>query len=631
MDKIKELEEKIKSAQIAYYNDSSIIEDDEYDALIYELSCLDKDNDLLKVVGAEPAAEEWIKTKHPFPLGSLFKVNTPQELQEWITKDLHGKSVLWSEKIDGLSIGCIYEDGNLIKCPLRGNGFEGEDIFQNVLKMQGVVRYIPGFTGVLRGEIIVTKQNHKTYFPDKANPRNCASGVCRRLDGEGCEHLTVMFYQVLGGDFVTEQEQMQFLEKHKCIVPNYKLCKSSKEVDAVWQEYQDKTRDSLDWEIDGLVVAANDVSIQNELGETNLRPKGKRAFKFAKQFVKTIVKDITWSSGSMGRVTPICWVEPVSLLGSTVSKASIYNISYIKELGLDIGAEVLICKAGEIIPRIEKVIKSTGTIVKIPIHCQECKSILEMDGENLMCPNKLDCPAIIKGRIENWVNELNLLEWGESLIEHLVESKKATTIADLYKLSIADLASLERMGEKSATTCHRLLWEKSEVPLEIFLGGLSIPLIGQSSIKLIMAAGIDTLDKFLAAKIEHFMCVPGMGPGRSKSLFDGLNYNKELIKQLLENGVTIKEKVKIMGVLSGKTICFTGKAFHKRSVLEGWAIEAGAEVKNAVNKDLDILVIADAETSTSSKAVAARKFGIKLIDEEQFITMVGMNVQPFDK
>jgi DNA ligase (NAD+) len=620
MEKIKELEEKIKAAQIAYYNDSSIMDDDEYDALIYELCCLDKNNAVLKSVGAEPV-EEWKKEKHPYPLGSLFKVNTPAELENWIKKDLHNRSVLVAEKLDGLSLGCQYEDGKLVKSPLRGDGSTGEDIYQNVLKMRGVPKYIPGFTGVLRGEIVLTKANHKTFFAEKANPRNAASGICRRLDGEGCEHLTVMFYQVLGKDFDTEQEQFEFLKQNNCFVPNHKLCNTPKEVADLWQEYQDKTRDSLDWEIDGLVVNCNDIEFQQSLGDTDLRPKGKRAFKFAKQFIKTTVKNITWSMGSMGRCVPICWVEPINLLGSTVSKASVYNVAYVKKLGLDVGADVLICKAGEIIPRIEKVVRSTGTVASAPTNCPECNSILIIDGENLMCPNIATCPSMVEGRILNWIKELNLLEWGDSLVEKLVVSKKAITVADLYRLSIDDLASLERMGEKSATTCHRLLWEKKEIPLEIFIGGLSIPLIGQSSIKLIMDAGIDTMDKMFKADITNFSCVPGMGPGRSKSLYEGLIKNKALINEILNLGVLIKEKKKMTGNLSNMQICITGSTEIKRADLIEMITEAGGVFNSSVGKLTTHLVIAD-PSSMSSKAVKARKQGVKLILEQDLLDLI---------
>lgn len=616
MQKIKDLELKIKEANTAYYNGAEIMSDDEYDALFYELSLLDPKNKLLLAIGADPV-NEWTKEKHLFTLGSLNKINTTTEMSKWINENLSGKEVVVAEKLDGLSIGCQYDNGRLTKAILRGGGTEGENILVNVLKMHGVIKFISGFSGVLRGEIILTKTNHQTYFSDYANPRNAASGICRRLDGKGSEHLTVMFYQVLGQDFDTEVNQFKFLEQSGCLVPNYKLCKVD-EVNKLWKDYQDSIRLSLDYEIDGLVVSCNDIVFQQSLGETASRPKGKLAFKFANQFIKTTVKGITWAVGNSGRVTPICWFDPVNLLGSLVSKASVYNVAYIKKLGLDVGAEVLICKAGEIIPRVEKVIKSTGSITAIPSHCNECNEKLIEVGEYLQCPN-FNCRAQIVGRLTNWIKELNVLEWGTSLLEKLVDSNKVNTIADLYKLSVTDLSNLDRMGDKSAQKCFDSLWSAKEIPLEVFLGGLSIPTIGQSTIKSIMKAGCDDLTKFGQLGAAQFEQVPSVGPVKAQFLADGLKDNQQLILDLISSGIKIKEKV--IGKLSAKSIAITGSTNTKRSILEKFISDNGGEYKSSINKSCTHLVIADIN-STSSKAVAARKIGIKLISEDDLLNFI---------
>jgi DNA ligase (NAD+) len=616
---IKELENKITESSKAYYNGSSIIDDDEFDALIYQLSTLDPKNPLLVKVGYEPV-EEWKKEKHLYPLGSLNKINTPEDMEKWIVETLEGRETFLTEKLDGLSIGCQYDDGKLSKALLRGGGDSGENILANVLKMKGAIKNIPKFSGVLRGEIILTKTDHLEHFPDYSNPRNAASGLCRKLTGEGSEHLTIMFYQVLGKEFNTEQEQFEFLKKHKCLVPNHWLCKKPIEVNKLWQEYQDKIRASLDYEIDGLVASVNNIEFGDFLGITDLRPKSKKGFKFANQYVKTVVKAVSYDTGNSGRVTPVCWLEPVNLLGSNVEKASLYNMDYINKLGLDIGAEVLICKAGEIIPRVERVVKSTGTVIKPPKICNDCGASLEVQGEYLMCPNTLECSAQVVGRVKNYIKDLNLLEWGSTLIEKLVESGKVVTIADLYILTVEDLASLDRMGEKSAKKCYDILWANNVVPLDILLGALSIPMIGSSTLRLIIAAGHDSLEKIQSLKAEDFEKISGMGPVRAKSLEDGLKNNKELIAQLLSNGVKIKEK--IMGKLTGKSFVFTGKMEHKRADLEQMVVEAGGEVKGSVSKNLNYLVIDNPEESTTSKAVAARKFGTQLLSESDFLSML---------
>lgn len=614
-NKINELSEKIIEAQSNYYNGSAIISDDEYDALVYELSCLDSNNPILFRIGSEPT-EEWKKEKHNFPLGSLNKVNTPQEMIDWLSKNPN-KQIVISEKLDGLSIGCQYENGKLVKAILRGNGLEGENILPNVLKMHGIVKYIPNFSGTLRGEIILTKSNHQKYFSDYANPRNAASGLCRRLDSEGCQHLTVLFYQVLSNNMLVELEStlLSFLSDWGCLVPNYKLCSSANEVNKLWQDYQDNIRSSLDYEIDGLVASYDDIPFQISLGEINMRPKGKIAMKFANQFISTMVKEITWNTGSMGRLTPICWFEPVNLLGSTVEKASVYNIAYIKSLGLDVGAQVLICKANEIIPRVEKVIRNTGTVAIPPNNCPECNSKLKMDGEYLICPNIGNCSAQVAGRIQNWVNELNLLEWGSMLLERLVDDGLVQSITDLYTLSIDQLSNVERMGKKSAKKCLDILHANTELDLDIFIGGLSIPMIGSSTIRLLIAEGFDTIEKIRNMSVEQMQNTSGIGPGRANSLHQGLIDNSDLIDDLLDH-VTIKKKV--IGNLTGMKIAITGATVNKRAVLEKLIADHGGEYKSSVSKTCTHLVIADVNSS-SSKAVAARKLGIKLMSEEELL------------
>lgn len=620
-----ELESKIKKAQEAYYNGSEIISDDEYDALIYELSNLDPKNKLLSKVGAKPT-EEWTKERHIYPLGSLNKLNSSQEMEKWISEKLNGKQTVVIEKLDGLSIGCQYDNGKLVKSVLRGDGFEGENIFTNVVKMKDVVLNLKNnFTGLVRGEIILKKSDHKVHFETYSNPRNASSGLCRKLDGEGCEHLSLMFYQAVGDvEFSSENEMLEWLKENSFIVPNYKLCKSSEEINEFYQEYQNSKRDQLDYEIDGLVINCNDLKIQKSMGETNLRPKGKIAFKFANQFIKTKVKSIDWTIGKMGRITPVSWFDPVNLLGSNIQKASVYNIAYINELKLNVGAEILVCKANEIIPRVEKVLRGSESPAKHPENCPSCSGPLEIEGEFLLCPNSLSCPSQVQGRIHNWINELNLLEWGKTLIERLVESGKVSSVPDLYDLTQSDLESLERMGKKSAKKCLDILWNLTELPLEIMLGGLSIPLIGSSSIKLIMAAGIDTLEKIQKASLTDFEAVSGIGPGRAKSLFDGLKKNEEIIGKLLKAGIKVKEK-KIMektdGKFSGKTFVITGTLSRKREEIEADIEGAGGKISGSVSKTTHFLVIAD-PSSTSSKAQKARSFGTKLISEDELMEML---------
>jgi DNA ligase (NAD+) len=616
--RIKELEKLIAEAQKAYYNsDEPLMSDAEYDELVDELGEIDPENEALKGVGAEPTSNEWKKQKHRFVLGSLNKVNTPEAMTEWVD----GREVLVTEKLDGLSIGLNFENGELSSAILRGGGTEGEDILKNVLKMKGCIKTILGFDGVLRGEIVLLKSDHQEFFASYSNCRNAASGISRRFDGEGSEHLTLMFYQVLGKDFKTEEEQFKFLEKAGAIVPNYQVCKSADEVNKIWQEYIDTKREQLEFEIDGLVVSINDIAVQKSLGETNMRPKGKLAMKFPNQMARTIVKKIEFDMGSMGRCTPVCWVEPVDILGSIVQKASVYNLAYIKKLGLDIGAEVGLVKCGEIIPKIEKVFKGTGTTISAPINCPSCDTKMVMDGEYLVCQNTDNCPAQKMGRIKNYIKNLKVLEVGDALIEKLVEAELVNDISDLYLLTVDELAGLERMGQKSAENVYNSIWKHNPVPLNIFLGALSIPLIGKSSIDLIISSGRSSLKDIFAMKQEEMETIKGLGSARSAALYNGLVKNKEMIMKMMDNGLKIDEKKEtaVDGKLNGKSFCFTGAMVNKRKILQQMVTINGGVNKDSVTKDLDFLVIEDHSTTKADKA---KKLSVKLLSEADFLAMI---------
>jgi DNA ligase (NAD+) len=627
-NRVKELADELLRAKYTYYNiklpgdmQPLSLTDKLYDTKEAELRSLDPNNWVLKIVGAPVIQSEWKKAKHQIPMGSLDKVNLPDELSKWVTDTSPGDELFVTEKLDGLSIELIYEDGKLVQAITRGDGETGEDITVNVAKMGGVVSPLKTkFNGSLRGEIIMKKSVHKSSFADKANPRNAASGVSKRLDGVDVDKLDILFYQVLGDvDFKTEVEQFTWLRKEGVGAPNFWLFKTPQEVNGHWRDYQDNKRDALDYDIDGLVIRVNDMDKQLSLGDKDLRPKGAIAFKFDNEAKESTIRAIVWQVGNSGRLTPVATVDPVLLVGATVTRASIYNLSYIEELKLDVGAVVLVARANDVIPRIEELVKGTGTIAQPPSHCPECGAHTEMIGENLTCTNSATCPAQVIGRIKNWIKDLNILEWGDTLVERLVLTGKVTTVADLYKLTVNDLAGIERMGQKSAQKCFDTLWAGAEIPLDIFIGALSIPMIGSTTIRQIMAFGCDTLEKFGQLEADNFEQVPGVGPTKAKSLADGLLTNQQVVLDLLENGVTIKDIV--VGKLSGKSLCFTGAMKNKRPVLEKMAAEQGGEVKGSVGKGLTYLVIAD-PNSTSSKAVAARKFGTVLISEEEFLDMV---------
>jgi DNA ligase (NAD+) len=620
-NRIKELEDKIYRAREDYYNGESNLNDKIYDAWVDELRLLDPTSKAVTAIGSPVAPSEWKKAKHQIPMGSLDKVNTPGELTKWVDNThLDGKLFI-TEKLDGLSIEVIYENGSLHQAITRGDGEVGEDITVNVAKMGGVSSHLPHkFTGSLRGEIIMHKSTHKQWFADKANPRNAASGTSKRLDGVGVDKLNIIFYQVLGDvDFKNEQSQFVWIQNQGLDTPNWWVVKSADEVNKHWRQYQDVDRDKLDYDIDGLVIRVDDMEQQIAMGEKDLRPKGAIAFKFDNEARESIIKDIVWQVGNSGRLTPVAIIDPVMLVGAEVKRASLYNMAYIEELGISIGAKVLVVRANDVIPRVEEVITKSKLKYTPPVYCPECQTEVVENGENLQCPNTEGCRSQIIGRLKNWVKELNLLEWGDTLLEKLVDAKKVKTVADLYTLKVDDIANLDRLGEKTAKKCLGILDDNKKISLEVLLGALSIPMIGQSTIKLIMDVGCDTLEKFGQLDARDFEMVPGVGPIKAVSLSDGLSRNRQLILDILANGVKIKDK--IQGKLTGKSFAITGTLSIKRAEVEKMIADNGGEIKSSVGKGLSYLIIADPQ-STSSKAQAARKLGTVLIDEQQFLDMV---------
>ncbi len=618
-DRTIELEQKITEARNDYYNnDTCLISDAIYDAWVDELKQLDPTNYILGCVGADAAVSEWIVIKHEIPMGSLNKLNTKDEMLEWSTNKANNSDFVVMDKLDGLSLNIKYENGEAVSASLRGNGNEGEDIYANVKKMNGFKQTLPGFSGHIRGEILMSRSAHVKHFPDYANPRNGVSGICRRFDGTGCQFLNIKFYQAIcDKDFATEMEHLDFIKNMGLDTPLYFHCKTANDINNLWDKYQKEIRAGLDYEIDGLVIRINDVEQQSMLGETNMRPNGAIAFKFDPVSAETTIKSVIFQTGLNGRLTPVAIFDSVNLLGVNVSRASLHNMSYIKERGIDVGAKVLVFRANDVIPKIEVVVEKTGTIVEPPKTCPECGSDIEMSGEYLICPNTLTCPAQKAGRIKNWVNSLNLLEWGTVLAESLVESGKVNVVSDLYKLTVDDLATLPRMGEKSAKKAYDILWNNTNVKLENFIDGLSIPLIGKSMITILINAGYDTLDKVMNMSMNEFEKVQGFGAVKAKNLYNGLVYNKDMINELLLLGIKIKPIVK--GKFTGKLFCFTGTMAHERKDLEELVKENGGGVKSSVVKNLSYLVCED---TTTTKYKAAKKNNVPILSEQEFLDML---------
>jgi DNA ligase (NAD+) len=628
--RIAELVTLLRKHKDAYYNGTPKVSDAAYDALEDELRELDPKNDLLQSVGAPVTrVAEWEKARHAIVMGSLNKAVSEDEFRKWASRCDQlateqglkpiSSDLFVTEKLDGLSLAVTYEKGQLKEAITRGDGEVGERITANAQRMKGVPQRLEQPVSVtVRGEIILKLSDMKKAFPGAANPRNQASGTSKRFDGQGCEHLTVLFYDLEGEDHPTEEAKFSRLAALGLLSPNF-IASDLEGAIAEHGLYAKTKRAKLDYEIDGLVMRANDVHSQHMLGEKANRPRGAVAFKFASQAKVTTVIDIVWETGSSGRVSPVAVVEPVALAGATVQRASLHNATHVAELGIGIGDEVLVSRRNDVIPYVEEVVTKNGPVAQPPTNCAICSQKLEKTGEYLSCRNRT-CRALVEGRIQNWVDAQGILEWGEKLIAQLVEAKLVKEPADLYKLEPEQIAGLERRGMIIATKVLENL--KSPLPLSLpkFLAALGIENFGAQTAKAIVAGGFDSLDKVMAATLEQLQPLPGVGPAKAKAVTEGLQERADEIKRLLKVGVVPVTQA-ASGPLAGKTFCFTGALSRPRKVLEQMVEERGGTLLSGVTKELNYLVMDD-PTSGSSKAQKAKKYGTECIDENAFLKLI---------
>ena len=641
-DRINQLSDAIEKHRHHYYNgdlkisaqeDYAPISDEEFDALCEELEALDPEAPALTAIGAE-VSSEWPKVKHTIFAGSLTKVKTPQELAKWVTANFDKtNSIFWSEKMDGLTILLTYKNGELISAASRGSGTVGDELLPNVKKMRGVkTKLNEPFTGVIRGEIVMRKTAYKKHFSDYTNERNAASGISRRYDGTGSEHLDVFCYQVVSGKtFDSEVFQFQYLEQLGFQTPGHGASATEKRVEwitEVWSKYQSGKRLSLDYDIDGLVIRVNDLGSQAKLGIKHNRPVGATAFKFTSSGANSIVKDIVWQTGSSGRITPVLEIEPVKIAGAMIARVSLYNYGYIEDFKLDIGATVRIIRSGDVIPVCEAVVKTTNTVAKRPSACPACGGRVEMAGEFLMCQNASSCHAQIEGKLLGWIAKIDVKEWGDKLINRLVESKLCLTIPDLYRLTVEELSEVDRMGEKSAKKClENLDAQLKDMTLDKFLGSLSIPLVGRTTIRLLMSAGYDTLNKIIKMTENDLAAIKGMGSEKIKALLDGLKANEKMINELIGLGVEPMAKKKDTVTKTGTSkvvgqhICITGKTSIKREALAKLIENSGGFFDKAVNAGTHYLCMVKSDSETI-KAQKARAMGVAIIDETELMSLI---------
>jgi DNA ligase (NAD+) len=627
MSRLNDLVMRIEQANADYYSGAAKISDAEYDALKDELKDCDSEHRLLNTVGF-PASDVWQKRKHSIPMTSLGKVNTIEELSEWARRlkcfpSMNEFSL--QEKLDGISVSLDYVDGKFISGTTRGDGLVGECITPNIIKMQGVPLILPTkFTGSVRGEIILFKKDWEEHFSEMANPRNAASGLSRRQTDDGQEHLRIMCYDIIGNvTAYTEEHKFEMLRTLGFQRPVQFLC-PIEGVKDIYDYYQSSERDSLPYEIDGFVIKVNNLKEQLYLGRAgdreNANPRGQVALKFSHEMRESTVQKIDWQVGNTGRVTPVAYFTAVKIAGVNIKKASLHNTANLKQLKIAVGARVLVSRRNDVIPYIEEVLEPVSKEAEAPSHCPICGSILESDGEYLQCANDI-CSARVTGNIKKWITNLEIDDFGPKLIESLYAEGLVTTVADLYCLTVTQVADIDRMGERSARKVLKNLHDKIRIPLHIVLGSLNIQSCGRRVFERVVTAGFGSLDKVMAATPESLQKIKGIGEALSNDICEGLSNRRDLIDSLSKHIEFLPYKESDVGALSGKSFCFTGSMSTPRTKLQGMVSDAGGSVKSSISTNIDYLIIADPD-SVSVKANKARALGIKLLGEDEFLSLL---------
>lgn len=635
--RITELESLIKKYQKSYYDGEGEISDAEFDKLWDELKELDPKNPILSKVGADSG--NFAKVQHVMPMGSQEKAANPEQFLEWAGKHVY-EEYLVEYKLDGASLELQYEHGMLKRAVTRGDGVVGDDITQNAKKMQGVYPAllkdgnVIDFTGGIRGEVIMTHEVHEKYFSDKANCRNAANGLMKRKDGEGSEYLTLIVYDALATDgqtfFKTEKEKIKFLMDLGFKVVKLVICKNPQRVIDYRAKVMEDRKNIIPYDIDGLVVKEDIINFEDA---SRARPDRQIAFKFSLEEAVSTLREVEWSiSGST--YTPVAIFDEVELNGTKVQRASLANPDTMRALGVAIGSHVVVVKRGEIIPKIENVVEEKDLVttpIPFPTICECCKTPLIDEGSRLYCPNK-GCEKRVLHQLLKFQQVVDIRDLGETLITELFKTKKVTSISDIYKLTVEDLVpyflneeSIENEKESAgAIKVYNSIQNHRRMTLPVFLGAFDIEGFGETSAEKLVTAGFNTLEKMLSADETQIASVYGFAEISAKTICDGLKENAAEM-QFLVNEKIIEIEGAQEGLLSGKSFCFTGELVTmKRNDAELLVKKNGGTTKSSVTKDLSYLVTNDTQ-SGSSKNKKAQQFGIAIIDEKQFLSLLNIS------
>lgn len=640
--KIKELVQKLNTYRDEYYNKSnSLVSDYEYDTLFDELLRLETETGIIfsnsptQTVGYE-VKSELEKIEHSHSLLSLQKTKSVNELIE----KAGNKETVLSLKMDGLTILLTYEEGKLVQAETRGNGIVGELVTHNAKVFENIPLQI-SYLGHLEveGEAIITYNDFTQInqpLPVEMkykNPRNLVSGSVRQLDSSiaAKRHIRFITWKVPTDVGRTFTEKMIFVEKLGFeIVPFYTYVKGG-DIGAIIETLKDDA-DKLNYPIDGLVMTYNDIKYGESLGFTNRHPRHSIAFKFYDEEVETVLRNIEWTMGKTGVLTPTAVFDPVEIEGTTVERASLHNISIMKNLELSYGDIITVYKANAIIPQIADNLDRTLTDICVPpVKCPVCgmatKIVKDNKTEILVCGNS-ECKGKFLGKLKHFVSRdaINIDGLSEAKLERIIKVLGISSFKDLYHLKGDKAQVLEKVdgfGKKSVDKLLEAIEKSRNTTLKRFIYALSIPLIGESASKAISMHLNGSFNEFIEKGGYKWSTLPDFGSAMEESLNNYMSNNKEMIEALAEE-FTFEMPIskKNSEILAGKTFVITGKLQHftNRTELKNKLSNLGAVVVDSVSKNTTYLVNNDVNSS-SSKNVKAKQLGVQIINEEQLSEM----------
>ena len=659
------LREQLREHNYRYYIlDDPSVTDSQYDRLFSRLQHLESEHpELVSVdsptqrVGTKPI-DGFLQINHEIPMLSLSNGFSDEDVMAFV-KRIYDRLGVVKEiefvaepKLDGLAVSLIYENGLFVQAATRGDGSIGEDITANVKTIQTVPLKLRGnFESSkieVRGEVIMSHQGFKKLNQQQneletgkqyVNPRNAAAGSLRQLDPAitATRPLEIYFYsldQMLGLDKqpTTQSEKLKFLQASGLRVnPLVQTVKGAQGCIKAHQQLA-KLRDSLDYDIDGIVYKVNRLDYQGSLGFVARAPRWALAHKFPAQEELTQINSIEVQVGRTGAVTPVARLEPVFVGGVTVSNATLHNKSEIERLDVRVGDTVVIRRAGDVIPEVVKVIleqrpKNTRAF-EFPTVCPICESEIVYEDSEIIarCSGGLFCPAQQKEGIKHFASRkaMDIEGLGSKLVEQLVDEGHIKTAADLYQLDIETLVSLERMAEKSAHNLVDAIEKSKTTTLAKFLFSLGINHVGETTAE-VLANEFADLDALQSTELESLTDVDDVGPVVADSIISFFHepHNQSVIDQLLDAGIHWPkiEKVKVStdSVFFGKTVVITGTLSKPREAISVLVKQHGGKVSSSISKKTDYVIVG---SNPGSKAQKAENLGVDIIDEDQFNQLI---------